>query len=214
MKKLVVIFLMFAAFIQIRAVDYGALEVDVRSNPGDYKVLLDRFVAADTTLTSQEVAKVYYGFPFTPFYEPSDTFPDVHTAFKEKNYGEVARLAEEALQLNPVSLAMTMIALEAYQNDAGDHPGLNARKMAQRRDFLLSAIIDSGKGTDPSTPFYVISDDDRQTFLYNVLGIGDVIGTSPVGDSNVVAYRFVFKGLPRMHMLYFDLTPQKRFQSK
>lgn len=214
MKKLAIILLMFAAFVEIRAVDYGTLEVDVRTNPGSYKELLDRFVAADTTLTADEMAKVYYGFPFTPFYEPSDTFPDVHTAFKAKNYGEVARLAEEALQLNPVSLAMTMIALEAYQNGAGDHPGLNAQKMSIRRDALLSTIIDSGKGTDPSTPFYVISDDDRQTFLYSVLGIGDVIGTSPVGDTNVIAYRFVFKGQPRMHMLYFDLTPQVRFQKR
>lgn len=203
---------MLAAFIQVRAVDYGNLEVEVRTHPDKYKELLDRFVAADTTLTPAELATVYYGFPFTPSYEPTDTFPDVHAAFQQKNYGEVARLAEEALQLNPVSLGMTMIALEAYQNGAGDHPGLNARKMAVRRDALISTIIDSGKGTTPDAPFYVISDADRESLLFNVLGIDSIIGTSNVGDSNVIAYKFIFKGMPRIHILYFDLTPYNRFQ--
>lgn len=211
MKKFAIIFLMIAAFVQAKAVDYGALEVEVRTHPDQYKELLDRFVAADTTLTPNQVATVYFGFPFTPSYEPTDTFPAVHEALEAKNYGEVARLAEEALQLNPLSLSMTMVALKAYENGAGDHPGLNASKMAIRRDAIIGAIVDSGKGVDPGAPFYVISDDDLQTFLFNVLGIGNVIGTSSIGDESVTAYKFVFTGQPRIHILYFNRAPQLQF---
>lgn len=202
---------MLTAFVQMRAVDYGALEVEVRTHPDQYKELLDRFVVADTTLTADEMAEVYYGFACTPSYEPTDTFPEVKAALEAENYPEVARLAEEALQLNPVSLEMTMAALKAYEQGASDTPGANALKMTIRRNALISTILDSGKGTSAMNPFYVISDQDAKQLLFKVLGIGEITGTSGVGDS-VVAYQFIFAGLPRMHLLFFDEGPQIRFK--
>lgn len=201
---------MFTAFVQIRAVDYGALEVKVRTNPAEYRELLSRFIDADTTLTADQLADVYYGFAFTPSYEPTDSFPDIHEAYRARDYQKVAELVEPALQLNPVSLDLSILALTAYENGASATPGENARRMAIRIEQLVNTIIDSGKGTSASSPFFVISDSDRIRLLNNVIGIGQIVGTSAVGD-NIVAFRFFFPGTSRLNILYFDETPELRF---
>ena len=57
MKKLLAILLLIGAFLPLRAIDYRQIEVDVTMHPARYKALLDRFVAADTTLTSIALQK-------------------------------------------------------------------------------------------------------------------------------------------------------------
>ena len=57
MKKTLLIALILGAFSftlpqRVSAIDYRQIEVDVTMHPARYKALLDRFVAADTTLTS------------------------------------------------------------------------------------------------------------------------------------------------------------------
>lgn len=123
MKKLLAILLLIGAFLPLRAIDYRQIEVDVTMHPARYKALLDRFVAADTTLTSDEMATVYYGFAFTPSYEPRDTFPEIHAAYDRKDYEEVARLIGPALELNPVSLDLSILALAVYERGVGETPG-------------------------------------------------------------------------------------------
>lgn len=211
MKKFAIILLIFTAFVQAKAVDYGALEVKVRTHPDEYRELLERFINADTTLTPRQMEEVYYGFPFTPSYEPTDSFPELHEAYEAKDFGRVAALAEEALQLNPVSLDLIRIARSAYEMGAGKTPGAKALNMAIRYEMLVNAILESGGGTDAASPFYVIADSDRKVMLFNIIGAGSVIDKTGVGET-VRAYKFIFPQMPRMHILYFDETPELRFK--
>lgn len=207
-----IILVVVAAILPARGVDYGAVEVEVTMHPGEYRALLDRFIAADTTLTPSQMATVYYGFAFTPSYEPRDTFPEIHAAFERQDFEEVARLVEPALQLNPVSLDLCILGLAAYERGAGTTPGRKALNLAIRSDMLATAILESGRGTFAQSPFRVISGSDRQRILRNVLGIGRVIGVDRVGD--IEAVKFLFPGKMREHILYFDNTLEENFLSR
>lgn len=210
MKKLLTIaLLLLGTILTLRAIDYRQIEVDVTMHPAKYKALLDRFIAADTTLTNDEVSTVYYGFAFTPSYEPRDSFPEIHAAYDRKDYEEVARLIGPALELNPVSLDLSIMALAVYERGIGTTPGAKALNMAIRSDLIAGAILESGRGTFAQSPFYVISDLDRRRILNNVIGIGPVIGTDRVGD--VEAIKFNFPGKSRQHILYFDNTLEENF---
>ena len=207
-----IILLIIAVAIPARGVDYGAIEVDVTMHPGNYRELLDRFVAADTTLTPAQMATVYYGFAFTPSYEPCDTFPEIHAAFDRQDFEEVARLVEPALQLNPVSLDLCIMGLAAFERGAGTTPGRKALNLAIRSDMLATAILESGRGTSAYNPFKVISSSDRQRILRNVLGIGRVLDVDRVGD--IEAVKFLFPGKMREHILYFDNTLEENYISR
>lgn len=209
MKKLLFIALLLGAILPLKGIDYRQIEVDVTMNPSRYKALLDRFIAADTTLTNGEVATVYYGFAFTPSYEPRDSFPEIHAAYDRKDYEEVARLIGPALELNPVSLDLSIMALAVYERGIGPTPGAKALNMAIRADQIAGAILESGRGTFAQSPFYVISELDRRRILNNVIGIGPVIGTDRVGD--VEAIKFNFPGKSRQHILYFDNTLEENY---
>ncbi len=56
-------------------VDLNAIEVDMTMNPSRYRDLQQRFIQADTTLTADEIATVYYGQGFTFEYDPDVKFP-------------------------------------------------------------------------------------------------------------------------------------------
>lgn len=209
MKKILFIALFLGAILPLRAVDYREIEVDVTMRPAEYKALLDRFIAADTTLTPKEVATVYYGFAFTPSYEPRDSFPEIHQAYDRQDYEEVARLIGPALELNPVSLDLSIIALAVYERGVGPTPGAKALNMAIRSDMIANAILKSGRGTYAQSPFYVICDIDRRRILSNVIGVGTIVGTDRLGD--VEAVKFYFPGKSRQHILYFDNTLEENF---
>ncbi len=210
MRKLVIILSLILATVGItKAVDIRAVEVDVTRNPAHYRELLDRFVAADTTLTSDEMATVYFGFAFSPSYEPRDTFPEIRAAYDREDFEEVARLVGPALELNPVSLDLSIFALAVYDRGIGETPGANALKMAIRADYIATAILESGRGTMAHSPFYVICDADRRRLLSNVIGVGEILGEDRVGDCEAI--KFQFPNNSRQHILYFNNTLEEQF---
>lgn len=211
MRKILGIFLFAALALTARGIDYRAIEVDVTMNPSKYRALLERFEKADTTLTPEEVSTVYYGYAFSRDYEPRDSFPEIHAAYERQDYEEVARLVQEALPMNPVSLDLSLLGLAAYEHGAGKTPGAHSLNLAIRSDLIATAILESGRGTNAASPFYVICDADRRRILTNVLGVplDRVVGTTTVGP--VQAVKFTFPGQSREHILYFDNTLEERF---
>lgn len=212
MKKLLILLTIFAGVSVLAsraAVNYGEVEVEVTMHPDQYRALLDRFISADTTLTNAEVTTIYYGYPFTPGYEPRDSFPEIHKAYQEADFHEVARLVESALELNPLSLDLMIMGLGAYERGAGDSPGKHSLNLAIRCDQLATAILESGRGTFAQSPFYVISSSDRDRILHNVLGVGEILDTTTVGP--IEAIKFTFPNTTREHILYFDNTIEKKF---
>lgn len=208
-KALGILILFFTVAMAGNAVDYRSLEVEISMNPAEYRGLLDRFIQADTTLTPAEVSKVYYGFSLSPSYEPRDSFPEIRQAYREKDYQKVDSLLGPALELNPVSLDLLLMGKTIYGHGTGTTPGAKALNMAIRFDQLVTAILDSGRGTFAQSPFYVICSEDRDRILYDVLRIGELTGEDTVGDIDAV--KFCFPGRSRLNILYFDNTAEKRF---
>lgn len=211
MRKIFSLLLFAAVALAATAVDYRQIEVDVTMDPSSYRALLERFEKADTTLTPSEMATVYFGYAFSRDYDPRDYFPEIHAAYDRADYEEVARLVEEALPMNPVSLDLCLLGLGAYEQGAGKTPGARSLNLAIRSDLIATAILKSGRGTNSDSPFYVICDTDRRRIFTNVLGVplDNIIGTTHVGP--VQAFKFTFPGQSREHILYFDNTLEERF---
>ncbi len=195
-----------------KGVDYNAMQVEVAMHPERYRALLNRFVAGDTTLTSPELATVYFGYSFTPDYDPRETFDDITDAFDEKDYEQVARLTPDALVVNPVSLDLSVMALAAAERGAGERPGVRAANLGYRCDMIATAILESGRGTSPDSPFKVISSADIGRLLRNVLGISVIVGRTKVGD--IDAIKVTFPDSDRQHILYFDNTREAAFLAR
>ncbi|MDE6127296.1 MAG: DUF4919 domain-containing protein [Muribaculaceae bacterium] len=207
----IVIALVALAF-PARAVDYNAMQVEVTMHPDRYRALLNRFVAGDTTLTSPELAMVYYGYSFTPDYDPRETFDQITDAFDVKDYEQVARMTPDALVVNPVSLDLSVMAFTAAERGAGERPGMRAANLGLRCDMIATAILESGRGTSPDSPFKVISSADIGRLLRNVLGISVIVGRTKCGD--VDAIKVTFPDSDRQHILYFDNTREAMFLAR
>lgn len=200
------------AAVTCRAVDLNAIEVDVKMNPGKFRELLQRFEQADTTLTPGELATVYFGYSYTPDYDPRETFPQVEQAYEDADYELTEKLGLEALELNPVSLDLNVLTLAAadHMRDKGTY-GPKILKYGIRCDLIATAIMESGSGTMASSPFYVTSSADMSRILRNVLGIDRIVDRTKVGA--VDAIKVTFPGSDRQHILYFNNTREQQFLS-
>lgn len=188
-------------------VDLDAIEQKVKSNPAGYTALLNRFVAGDTTLTIGEMATVYYGYAYTKDFNPDEHFDKARDAYRKKDYPVASYLSSEALVKNPVSLDMTVIGLVSATRSTVERIKANVPDLQARFDMLATIILSSGKGTDCDSPFMVLSADDTERIVKNVLGAQEIIGHAKVGTIDAVKMRF--PGQDREHILYFSVTGGK-----
>ena len=213
MKKIafILIALVGGIFAAQAKVDYNAMEVEMRMNPDRYRQLLERFENADTTLSTDELSLLYYGASFTPSYAPDAKYADIVKAIEDKNYEQAGLLAEKALQHDPMSLELNILALEASEkgaDDAAHH--LRTARLGFRCDMIANTILESGRGTNAHEPFVVTSEADMMRIMRNVLGVSTLMGRTTVGP--IDALKFTLPGNDRMHILYFDNTRQAQFE--
>lgn len=204
-KIIMLIATLFAVIGAVNAIDLTAVAVSVRMNPGYYHTLLDRFLLADTTLSTGEMSTLYYGYPFTPAYSPDRNHAGVARAYDSGDYDAALRMADSALVAEPLSLDLSVTALAAADRISRD--GCLARRivnLGRRCDLIATAILESGSGTTPRSPFLVTDPADIDRILRNVLGIDSIIDRTKVGD--VLAIKVTFPGNPRRHILYFDAS--------
>lgn len=203
---------LLAAGFTAKAVDLTAMEVELRMNPSEYRTLLDRFLQADTTLTSPQLAKVYFGHSFTDSYDPSLTYPALEQAFDSGEWAQALTLATQALETNPVSLDLNILAHAAATRLAAQNTPLpsSTPRFGTRADLIATAILESGAGTSPSSPFTVLSSADMLRLLRDILGIDSITDRTHT-SSDIVALKVTFPGSSRSHILYFDISPQQRY---
>lgn len=211
LKRLILILLPSIAVVSaLRAVDLNAVEVNIKMHPEAYRELLDRFTEGDTTLTPAQLATVYYGYSFTPAYNPSETYPEISRAYEQADYATALQLSTDALAQNPISLSLNVIALaSADRMRSQGKLGKLIHKLGTRCDLIATAILGSGRGTIPSSPFVVIDSADIDRILRNIIGIDSIVDRMKVG--NILAFKVTFPGNSRRHIIYFDNAPQQRF---
>lgn len=182
-------------------VDYKEIEDYVKDNRSDYDALVGRFVSADTTLTNDEIAKIYYGNFFTGNFSPYATNDGVNKAFKNKDYAKAFKMSQKLLKSNPVALDILQIYLVSSKALNKEVEASNAQI---RFNQIVSMILDSGEGSEES-PFKVICIADEYAILRTAYRIKEFKGqalTNNLCDKMTV----VLKGNETPVSIYFDIS--------
>lgn len=195
-------------------VDLNRIEVDMTINPSEYRELLNRFIESDSTLTIEDVARLYYGQGFTFEYDPDQTFPLITDAYDRGDFTTAASLADAVLNENPLSLRLLVTGFIAAVKDNSPESIEMGYRMRWRLDRLVDTIIASGNGVSAATPFYVASTEDLRCFLRYILEVDNVLDTSLVGNGDVEAFKVRMPGSDRDHLLYFNNALQHRFDAQ
>lgn len=193
------------------SVDLNSIGVSVSMHPEQLRALTERFEQGDTTLTMQEVATVYYGYSFTPNYQPDERYPEIAQAYEDKDYAKTASMVKEAMKVNPVSLDLIVFGALSSPKLHTDEGRADALLFRRKLDMLVDMIFATGTGISPESPFYVICDSDIERLLRNIIGVGDILGESGIG--NLDAYKFTFAGSPRENILYFNNSRQHDYEA-
>lgn len=192
--------------------DYAQIERNVQSpsSPFYYPRLMERFLAGDSTFTTEESRHLYFGFVFQPAYTPTDTSPYnrrlatvlSRQSLSARDFDEILRYSRALLEEDPFNLrALNAIMLVYAQRDnvAG------FRRADWQRRIVQDAIVSSGDGMSERTPFFVI----RVAHQYDMLplfgfrfgGEDRLLRNGRMNTLSLAENRF------EIPWLYFDITP-------
>jgi len=154
------------------------MERFVKNNRRQYDALSARFAAADSTLTDEEIRRVYYGYAFTEAYSPlADYSTMVNALIKEDKLDEAKDVAEGLLEKYPVSLwllrQLFIISME-LEEDTDSYQ--------QRYIRLIDSILSTGNGRSPAKAIHVISTTDEYEILNEAFGMQELGSQSLVED--------------------------------
>lgn len=166
--------------------DLKEIERFVKKDRKGYDALVERFAAADTTLTDEEIRKVYYGYAFTESYSPyADYTTMVNALMKEGKEDEAWSVADGLLEKNPVSL---WLLRELFLMTEGEE----ADGYQRRYSRLMDGILSTGNGRSMDRAIHVIIVDDEYEILNEVFGMQSLNGQALVGDSGSAYDRMEF----------------------
>lgn len=205
MKALTLLIAAITGTLALAAVNFDELR---NVSPEVLAGLNDRFVSGDTTLTTAEVATVYYSTVFAPGYSPRRDYADINALRAERRYAEMLPLCEEALKTDPTSLTLLFRTFAgAYNTSLPDKSAL-LQNTQTRINQICDAIFASGKGVIEESPFEVVAAGDIEQFLTNYLQVDATEGYSARGPLTVAKVRL--SGHPEPVFLYFSIpTPEK-----
>lgn len=183
------------------AINVDSIKTSVQSSPDDYRRLLNRFVVADTSLSVDELAVVYYGAPFFADIKAGRYEEKIDEAYSKRDFNLMYLLSDNALRENPVSLnllAMTTISA----NNCEDASSIeNVGNMQLRMAMLVSLIMVSGDGLSVESPLLVTSEGDRLVYLMYDSNIEEIEDQSIISDC--VAVKVRYRGADQPVIIYF-----------
>ena len=147
-----------------RVPDYAKIEEEV-INPSSqyyYPLLMQRYVANDTTLTVNDFYHLYYGYTFQESYKPlieplqKDSLASLfatRTTFPPDVFDKIERYSKVILSVEPFNLRDINVLAFAYQN-----AGLNekAEQMMFKLEKIVEVIKSTGDGLSEKSPWWVI----------------------------------------------------------
>lgn len=193
-------------------IDINQVDVNVTRNQEHYRDLMNRFVKADTTLRIDELATIYYGFPYTYDYnyDPTADYTEIIALCDSMDYARALPMVREELKRNPVSLKLLSEAVACCAFSEKSEDLMAAQDYQNRLDMLVTTIMATGKGFKEKKPFHVISSADAKTIMTYALGVEEDKWQTAI-DNNILAFLFHFKGHGRDNLLYFDIAPEVKF---
>jgi hypothetical protein len=219
MKKSAFILVLFACvFISAHsqeffiAPDFGQIERNIKEPASSYYYpnLMERYLASDDHMTSEEGRHLYFGYVYQSGYVPTDTssynnlLADALSkkSFTTQDYSNILQYSDALLSEDPFNLRALNAKLLVYaqQNNVEEY-----KKIAQKRKIVQDAIVGTGDGMSDKTPFYVIKvahEYDILPFLgYTFGGEDKILRNKKVNYLSLGDNRF---GVERV---YFNISP-------
>ena len=181
--------------------DHAALKEFAET--AEFQELVNRFAACDTTLTREEISKVYYGSAYKKNYNlPSSTSDGVQELVDEGKIQEAVDALQARLKDYPVSLFLLVSIFNLSEDPAVLEP------VVWKARNLLTIIDNSGVGT-LERPMQVICVSDEYQLLQQVSEMQEFVSQAVVDDAPLAPLdkmTFVNSyGLEQTY--YFYLTP-------
>ena len=194
--------------------DYALIEKNIKdkNSPYFYSNLLERYNAADVSLTVEERRHLYYGFAVLDKPVDEVAMKETENKLKEALHKQNPTLADlndvvtytgQLLEVYPFSITMMQYrvyclkALNRYEE---------AAKVREQSDIIIDAMLSSGDGTTPENCIHVIDVKNE----YELVGI---LGFEPQGEeymiSNKYNYVVINKNSYDLPGLFFDTTTAK-----
>ncbi|MBR6691378.1 MAG: DUF4919 domain-containing protein [Bacteroidaceae bacterium] len=171
-----------------------------------YKDIVGLFNNDDPYLDVNDVAIVYYGQAFQPYYMPAGNKDEAAMKeYSEKNdYSAAYNTAKKIIKTNPVSLnALFTLLISAKELGMSEE---ECRSYASRYMRILNMIMEYGNGKSRETAFKVITPDDQDYILYGKLNIEKVISNEL--DTETLCNIFLVEPSAEFQQrrVYFDLS--------
>lgn len=206
----------YAQGISFKAPDYELIKKNIQDKKSNYYYpkLLERMISNDTLLTNEDYRHLYFGYVFNPKYDAYYRSPDEEKLSKyftsdsiyEKDYDEIIKLSEHSISLFPFDLRQ-MNYLGYIYHLKGDN--VAAKKMSNRFQNILEAILSSGNGEKCETGMHVISVSHEYVFL-NMFRL-ESISQSLEGNCDYLAFE---KGKYKIDGVYFNIQKMLENESE
>lgn len=189
--------------------DYKEIESNIKDENSNlfYESLMDRYLAADSTLTLEEKRHLYYGYIYNDNYSPyfdSDYNDSLNRIMRINNFDKVTlkkivSFGDLAMESNPFDVEAINYQMFAFDK-MGDMENFQ-KKMTQAR-VIIDALTSTGKGIKIEDPIFVISIS-HEYFLLNVLGYMFAGEQRLIGQCD---YLLLEKNEDEIEGLYFDVS--------
>lgn len=141
-----------------------------------YNALLTRFIAADTTLTVEEAALVYYGYYDAPINRKKPALTDRLNALdsvKAGHHEAAYALLSKLIESNPVA---AQNIYKAYSCAKRTGRAEEAKALLYKSLLLARVIMASGNGKTLETALCVNEISDEYFFLYDIVKVSRIKG--------------------------------------
>jgi hypothetical protein len=197
----------YAQEISFKAPDYESIKKNIQDKKSNYYYpkLLERMISNDTLLTNEDYRHLYFGYVFNPKYDAYFRSPDEEKLSKyftsdsiyQKDYDEIIKLAEHSISVFPFDLRQMNYLGYIYHLKGDDG---TAKKMSNRFQSILEAILSSGNGEKCETGMHVISVSHEYVFL-NMFRL-ESTSQSLVGNCDYLSFE---KGKYKIDGVYFNV---------
>ena len=215
MKQLILLLLLFCCCFsyaqdwEYESPDYEQIEEAIQQKNSHlfYESLMDRFLAADSTMTLEEKRHLYYGYSFHEEYSPyatSDYNDSLKVIFQQEeldslDYQKIIVFTDSMLLGNPFDI--NALEYQLFSAEQSQNLELFEKRMNQL-SAIVDAVLSSGTGVSKKEAFYVIN----VSHEYNIL---DMLGL-PYGGSQHLTEHYDYLSLgennANLEGLYFDVS--------
>ncbi len=179
-----------------------------------YPDLLQKAIKLDTTISSEEFKRLYYGNAFQSYYYPygsTEKEKNFLNAFgKQTNFNTLVKLGNDVLKENPVNLEVLLKMILLFSKEGKKE---EATIYAKFYVAYLEVIYSSGNGMNCDNGFVVISVDDEYRIVGD-LGL-NVLRQALIDECDLLTFsKKGQKRKNRIKQLYFNVRIPLTYLSK